>query len=263
VEENSNTQRTPYLFTAKELDEETGLYYFGARYYDPRTSVWQSADPVLGKYLPNNREPVQLTLPSHSNQWQTAFKLPGVGGVFNAQNLAVYSYAHLNPVRYLDPNGEFTSPTDSLEIRNDKAGKGHYGAPRPAHPTGKHPGVDLKGKVGDPVAAPITGSVEYLKEEGEKVVRVTGKEDGKKLSTRMLHVEFADKLIGSAKGVKEGENIQGVTIQDISDHPRWKGSDPHVHLEVYEVGKGEGGKDKRVDPMPYLRNEHKTTTPSD
>ncbi len=36
VEENSNTQRTPYLFTGKELDEETGLYYFGARYYDAR-----------------------------------------------------------------------------------------------------------------------------------------------------------------------------------------------------------------------------------
>ena len=31
VEQNSNVQRTPYLFTAKELDEETKLYYFGAR----------------------------------------------------------------------------------------------------------------------------------------------------------------------------------------------------------------------------------------
>ena len=48
VEQNSNVQRTPYLFTAKELDEETKLYYFGARYYDPRTSVWQCADPILG-----------------------------------------------------------------------------------------------------------------------------------------------------------------------------------------------------------------------
>jgi RHS repeat-associated protein len=44
-------QRTPYLFTAKEFDEETGLYYFGARYYDPRTSVWQNVDPILGDYL--------------------------------------------------------------------------------------------------------------------------------------------------------------------------------------------------------------------
>lgn len=46
-----NRQRTPYLFTGKELDEDTQLYYFGARYYDPRTSVWQSPDPILAKYL--------------------------------------------------------------------------------------------------------------------------------------------------------------------------------------------------------------------
>jgi RHS repeat-associated protein len=85
VEENSNTQRTPYLFTAKELDEETGLYYFGARYYDPRTSVWQSADPILNQYLDGKR---------------------GMGGVFAPQNLALYSYTWNNPVKYADPDGK-------------------------------------------------------------------------------------------------------------------------------------------------------------
>ena len=39
VQEHSNTDRIPYLFNGKELDEETGLYYYGARYYDPRTSI--------------------------------------------------------------------------------------------------------------------------------------------------------------------------------------------------------------------------------
>jgi RHS repeat-associated protein len=91
IEENSNAQRTPYLFTAKELDEETGLYYFGARYYDPRTSVWQSGDPILGKYLPIGRQDEE--------------KLPGMGGIYNPPNLALYSYGHLNPVRYHDPDG--------------------------------------------------------------------------------------------------------------------------------------------------------------
>src|SRR5206468_7737058 len=52
VEEKSNSQQNPgfntaYEFAGKELDEETQLYYFGARYYDPRTSVWQSPDPAL------------------------------------------------------------------------------------------------------------------------------------------------------------------------------------------------------------------------
>ncbi|WP_345767753.1 RHS repeat-associated core domain-containing protein [Chryseobacterium endophyticum] len=26
----------PYKFNAKELDDETGLYYYGVRYYNPR-----------------------------------------------------------------------------------------------------------------------------------------------------------------------------------------------------------------------------------
>lgn len=29
----------------KEFDEETGLYYYGARYYDPRISLWLNTDP--------------------------------------------------------------------------------------------------------------------------------------------------------------------------------------------------------------------------
>lgn len=28
------------------MDEETGLYYYGARYYDPRVSIWLSVDPL-------------------------------------------------------------------------------------------------------------------------------------------------------------------------------------------------------------------------
>jgi RHS repeat-associated protein len=31
------------------LDQETGLYYYGARYYDPKTSIWQSVDPLTEK----------------------------------------------------------------------------------------------------------------------------------------------------------------------------------------------------------------------
>jgi RHS repeat-associated protein len=50
IEERNNKWNTPYLFNAKELDEETGFYYYGARYYDPRTSVWLGCDPMQKKY---------------------------------------------------------------------------------------------------------------------------------------------------------------------------------------------------------------------
>ena len=44
IEERNNIWNTPYLFNAKEFDEETGLYYYGARYYEPRISLWISVD---------------------------------------------------------------------------------------------------------------------------------------------------------------------------------------------------------------------------
>ena len=52
--------------------------------------MWQSADPILGKYL---------SVGGHASD------LPGMGGIYNPANLSMYSYAHLNPVRYSDPDG--------------------------------------------------------------------------------------------------------------------------------------------------------------
>lgn len=70
---------TPYLFSGKELDEETGLYYYSARYYDPRTSQFISTDPLLQK------DPRQVTeVPATMNP---------------------YSYVANNPLRYIDPTG--------------------------------------------------------------------------------------------------------------------------------------------------------------
>ena len=38
--------------TGKELDIETGLYYYGVRYLDPKISRWLSGDPAVGEYIP-------------------------------------------------------------------------------------------------------------------------------------------------------------------------------------------------------------------
>jgi RHS repeat-associated protein len=38
-----------YAFNAKELDEETGMYYYDARYYNP--PVFTSRDPMFEKYF--------------------------------------------------------------------------------------------------------------------------------------------------------------------------------------------------------------------
>ena len=72
IEERNNTWNTPYLFNAKELDEETGMYYYGARYYEPRLSLWMSCDPKQEKY----------------------------------PNVNSYCYANNNPIIFIDTNGK-------------------------------------------------------------------------------------------------------------------------------------------------------------
>ena len=74
IEERNNIWNTPYLFNAKEFDEETGLYYYGARYYEPRVSLWISTDPMQEK----------------------------------TSNITTYAYCINNPVAYIDHDGKFS-----------------------------------------------------------------------------------------------------------------------------------------------------------
>jgi RHS repeat-associated protein len=71
VEEKNDKWNTPYLFNGKELDEETGLYYYGARYYDSKINIWLSVDPLAEDYP----------------EWSS------------------YAYAFNNPVNLIDPTG--------------------------------------------------------------------------------------------------------------------------------------------------------------
>jgi RHS repeat-associated protein len=63
--------KTPkrYRFTGKERDEESGLYYHGARYYAPWLARWSSSDPIgirggLNLYAYCRNTPVKLNDPS-------------------------------------------------------------------------------------------------------------------------------------------------------------------------------------------------------
>ena len=49
-ERNSSYYHSDFLFSGKELDAETGNYYYGARYYAPRIGIWLSPDPMQLKY---------------------------------------------------------------------------------------------------------------------------------------------------------------------------------------------------------------------
>ena len=50
VDEHSSSEDLPYKFNGKQFDEETGLYYYGARYLNPMTSLWYGVDPLAEKF---------------------------------------------------------------------------------------------------------------------------------------------------------------------------------------------------------------------
>ena len=71
VDEHTSSEDMPYKFNGKELDQETGLYYYGARYMNPVASLWYGVDPLAEKYV----------------------------------EIGSYIYCHNNPIILFDPDG--------------------------------------------------------------------------------------------------------------------------------------------------------------
>ncbi|KAB2805308.1 RHS repeat domain-containing protein [Phaeocystidibacter luteus] len=69
---SNQTYESEYFFNGKEFDEETGLGYYGARYYESQVSSWLSVDRFAEKY----------------------------------PNSSSYSFSGNNPIVYIDPNGD-------------------------------------------------------------------------------------------------------------------------------------------------------------
>ncbi|EAS20177.1 hypothetical protein BBFL7_02578 [Flavobacteria bacterium BBFL7] len=74
--------QTEFKFNGKELDSETGMYYYGARYYDPSLSIWMSVDPLAEQF----------------------------------PNFSPYNYTMNNPINMVDPDGRAPEVKDDIII---------------------------------------------------------------------------------------------------------------------------------------------------
>ncbi|MEG3918508.1 SpvB/TcaC N-terminal domain-containing protein [Microcoleus sp. T3_A4] len=73
VDKSIKAAANRYRYTGKERDEETGLYYHGARYYAPWLGRWTSCDPAgmvdgLNLYVYVNNSPIRCTDPTGKQQ---------------------------------------------------------------------------------------------------------------------------------------------------------------------------------------------------
>ena len=50
MDEHRTTYEQPWKFNGKELDAETGLYYYGARYYEPVLAIFYGTDRYTEKF---------------------------------------------------------------------------------------------------------------------------------------------------------------------------------------------------------------------
>ena len=83
-DEDTSSEDMPYKFNGKELDQETGLYYYGARYMNPVMSLWYGVDALAEKY-------------------------PSIGG---------YVYCVVNPIKFVDLDGKDIFPVLFQTINN-------------------------------------------------------------------------------------------------------------------------------------------------
>ena len=242
------------IFVNVELDTETGLYYYGARYLDPKYSRWLSGDPAITDYM--------------------AGSSAGEGGVYNTVNLSVYHYAGNNPIKYVDPDGRANTlsitPSD-VELFLEETKQSLSSIPTPAIVcVGIASGLIIANELFDgAVFEGIADGINFIADktiEAGKWIGEKGKEFGTWLGGKAKSAW--DNIFQSKKNKKNSETEKeeaskeeyktpksGSGKEKSSDIPSWaKGKRPK---------KGESGKDfaKRLMDEKYGEGNYNSREP--
>ncbi|MBI5874882.1 MAG: RHS repeat-associated core domain-containing protein [Deltaproteobacteria bacterium] len=100
IKRKGDKVKNTFTFTAREWDEDVGLYYYRARYYDPKIGRLITKDPSL----------------SLTGDLNIPYLLSDQ--LLSPQELNPYVYVANNPVSYTDPSGLFVQAIAAICISN-------------------------------------------------------------------------------------------------------------------------------------------------
>lgn len=161
-----------------------GLYYYGARYYDPKVSIWLSVDPLAEKY---------------------PFVTP-------------YNFVENNPLRLIDPDGRGPIPIDENDPKNKVAIDPGHGDKNSKN-TQVDPGAVNGSNQEKDFALEISKSIStYLEENGVEttMTRTSDVDDaGEKLQWRIdkANSEKADIFISVHINSFTNDEVNGFQVQ--------------------------------------------------
>ena len=205
--EMKDTWQTPYKFNGKEKDEETGLYYYGARYYTPELSLWLNVDPLSDKY----------------------------------PSLSPFIYCAGNPIRLIDPDGRdidgvtYDKKTKEFSYTHDAEERGTkaYINARMTTKSGQR-GIMKMVHSKRTFTINITDKPMFVGNENGGLGRVLGYVDGDNLyfSTNynkdLSNEEYANSMVISDKGftqtsINRNSIFSGTATKDYTDAMRISG----------------------------------------
>jgi RHS repeat-associated protein len=183
-----------YLFNGKETDS-TGLYYYGARYYDSQVGRFITRDPLIGIFV-------------------------------NPQTLNRYTFCVNNPIKYIDLAGLSYSFVDE-EIEEEMNGTGESNEEYGSDPlVFQLPGeeyivFDLWGRSGNVIVGygyimGYTGNTAYLK-TGPVFCVIEFNDDGSVKNHEYWKAKDVDKWNKDDYAFKLDEVISDEHLQDLSD----------------------------------------------
>ena len=201
----SNYYNSPFKFNGKELDEETGFYYYGARYYDPKISLWLSVDNEMEKYP--NWSPYNYCKQSPISRYDP----DGNDDIFTSSGRFVKSTKTGNAV-LIQVGDKLLTPSQLSTSRGSRLAMTRIGA-HYATKVGADPGTMVTTRKGT--------------DDSDKNPAFTG---GNTINLN-INGGFSKRLdnINNFKSVMKHENLH----KEDNENPKFSGGDLSTHADVY------------------------------